>query len=100
MSLFDDAAVSIRDYLDNVDHVASPTGTAKHILAPLRAAVQELFEDWLGREMSHYWEWGGGKKYFNASDVWRAGKARAESLGLEWRHEAELAEQLDLDSED
>lgn len=74
MGLFDDAAASISDAIDGAGHIANPTDFASGILTPLRLAVQGLFEDWLRR-----------KKYSSCSDVWRAAKARAEFLGLEWR---------------
>jgi hypothetical protein len=95
--LFDDAAASIADVIDNSEHVASPQSCAAGILTPLRFAVQELFEEWLRHEASAHRETG---SYFSRfSDLLRNAKERAEMLGLEWRHEEQLTEQLAIEAE-
>lgn len=95
--LFEDVADSLADAIDDNDNIASPRDCAVRILAPLREAAQELFEDWLRREISIHWERGG--YYSRFSDLLRNAKQRAETLGLEWRHEDQLTEQLEIEAE-
>lgn len=94
--LFDDTATSIADAI-GCEHIAIPLDFAAGILTPLRFAVQELFEEWLRHEASAHWEV--GSYYSRFSDLLRNAKQRAETLGLEWRHEDQLTEQLEIEAE-